>query len=83
MALASLTVMLWILWSDTIRRRPPSPVLYTVRIALFLIMAGVLTMNMLRYPGAFNGTARAVAIIAAVVGVFGAGYFGRKLVRRV
>jgi hypothetical protein len=83
MAIASLTVMLWILWADTIRKRPPAPILYTIRIALFLIMSGVLTLNLVRYPFAFSGTARALAILAVLVGVAGAVYFGRKLVRRI
>ena len=65
------------------RRRPPAPILYTIRIALFLIMSGVLTLNLIRYPFAFSPTARALAILAAVVGVAGAVYFGRKLVRRI
>ena len=34
MAIATMTVMLWILWSDTIRARRPSQILYTVRIGL-------------------------------------------------
>ena len=82
MALAAITVMLWIVWSDTIRARRPSPMLYAVRIALYLIVAGVLVVNMIRYPGVFMGTARALAITAAAVGVFGAGYFTRRLVLR-
>ena len=82
MAIATITVMLWILWSDTIRSRRPSQILYTVRIALFLIVAGVLTVNMFRYPHLFGGGTRAVTIVAIVIGLGGAGYFARKLVRR-
>ena len=82
MALAALTVMLWILWSDTVRQRRPSPILYTVRIALYLIMAGVLVMNRLRSPRLFSSGATAMVALAALVGVFGAFYFGRRLVRR-
>lgn len=82
MAIASLTVMLWILWSDTLRSRRPTPILYTVRIALFLVMSGVLLLNLFRYTNIFNGSARALTIVAALVGFIGAAYFGRKLVRR-
>lgn len=82
MALAALTVMLWILWSDTIRRRPSSPVLYAVRIALFLIVSGILILNMLRYPYLFSSGARAIAVLAIATGFFGAAYFASKLVRR-
>jgi len=82
MALAALTVMLWIVWSDTIRSKRPSAILYAVRIALYLIVSGILILNMVRYPHQFSGGARAVAIVAALVGIFGAGYFARRLVTR-
>jgi hypothetical protein len=82
MALATMTVMLWILWSDTIRPRRPSQVVYTIRIGLFLVVSGVLILNMFRYPTLYGGSARAVTIVTAVIGVGGAIYFARKLVRR-
>ena len=82
MAIAAITVMLWILWSDTLRARR-TPVLYAVRVALYLIVSGVLLLNMVRYPRLFDGTTRFLTIAAVVVGVLGAGYFGRRLVRRV
>jgi hypothetical protein len=82
MAIAALTVMLWIVWSDTIRAKRPSPLLYTMRIALYLIMSAILVLNMVRYPAQFSGGARAVAIVAVLVGIFGAGYFARRLVTR-
>lgn len=82
MAIAAITVMLWILWSDSLRAKRPTPILYTMRIALYLVVSGILILNMVRYPNLFAGSARAVAIVAVVVGVFGAGYFARKLVLR-
>jgi hypothetical protein len=82
MALATITVMLWILWSDTIRARRPSPILYTVRIGLYLVVSGILILNMVRYPNIFGGSARALTIAAVVVGLLGAGYFARRLVLR-
>lgn len=82
MAIAALTVMLWILWSDTIRKKRPSPLLYAVRVALYLIVAGILILNMVRYPLYFGGGARTLGIIAALVGIFGALYFARRLVGR-
>jgi hypothetical protein len=82
MAMATLTVMLWILWSDTMRARRPAPILYAVRIALFLIVSGILLLNMVRYPRMFSGTALVLAILSIIVGIFGAGYFARRLVRR-
>ncbi len=82
MAIAAITVMLWIMWSDTLRAKRPSQVLYTVRIALFLIISGILAMNMVRYPASFGGGARGLVITAVVVGLCGAGYFARRLVLR-
>jgi hypothetical protein len=82
MAIAAITVMLWILWSDTIRARKPSPILYAMRIALYLIVAGIFILNMVRYPVMFAGMARWLAVVAALIGLAGAFYFGRRLVRR-
>jgi disulfide bond formation protein DsbB len=82
LALAAITLMLWILWSDSVRSRRPSPILYTIRIALYLVMSGIFILNLVRDSQRFNGTAMALAIAAALIGVFGAGYFARKLVRR-
>jgi hypothetical protein len=82
MAIATITVMLWILWSDTLRARRPSPILYAVRIALFLIVSGVMILNMVRRPDLFGGSTRVVTIAAAAIGVVGAGYFARRLTLR-
>jgi xanthine/uracil permease len=82
MAIAALTVMLWILWSDTLRSRKPTPVLYGVRVVLYLTMAVLLVVNRVRYPYRFSNTASALVAMAAAVGLFGAFYFGRRLVRR-
>ena len=82
MALAAITVMLWLLWSDSVRVRKPTPILYAVRVALFLIVSGVLVLNLVRYPELFPGTSRVLAIVAVVIGIVGAVYFSRKLTRR-
>ena len=82
MALAALTVMLWLVWSDTTRVRRPMPILHAMRIALFLIVSGVLILNLVRYPHVFRGSARFIAIAAVIVGLVGAGYFARRLTTR-
>ena len=82
MALAAMTVMLWILWSDTIRARRPSPILYAMRVALYLIVSGILILNMVRYPAIYSSGGRAMTVATAAVGIFGAGYFARRLVLR-
>jgi len=82
MAIVAMTVMLWILWSDTVRARRPSPILYALRIALYLIVTGILILNLVRYPDVFAGSARVLVIAAVIVGLLGAGYFARRLVLR-
>ena len=82
MSLAAITVMLWILWSDTIRNRRPATILYAFRIALFLIVSGIFVLNMVRRPELFPGGTRAIAVVAVLVGLVGAGYFARRLVKK-
>ena len=82
MAIITMTVMLWIIWSDTVRARRPSPVLYAVRIALYLIVSGLLLVNTFRRPDVFSGAALWLTFAAIAVGLFGAGYFTRRLVLR-
>ena len=82
MALATITVMLWIIWSDTIRARRPSQILYTVRIALFLVVTAMLVLNLLRYPNIHTAGTRVLTVVAALIGIGGAAYFARRLVLR-
>ena len=82
MAIAAITVMLWIIWSDTIRARRPLPILYALRIALYLIVAGMMIVNLVRSPEVFGGGARIVTIVAILVGFLGAGYFARRMALR-
>jgi len=82
LSMAIMTVMLWLMWSDTIRSKRQAAVLYAMRIAFFLIASGILVVDMIRYPRLFAGSARAVAIVTVAVGILGAGYFARRLTRR-
>ena len=84
MAIAALTLMLWILWSDSVRRRGRRPpvVPYAMRIVLYLAMTAVLIVKLVRYPELFNNSSRALVLVTATVGALGAGYFGRKLIAR-
>ena len=81
-AIATMTVMLWILWSDTIRKYKPSAIVYTIRIGLFLVVSAVQILNMVRYPNIYDAGSRTVTIVAVLIGIGGAAYFARKLVRR-
>jgi hypothetical protein len=82
-ALTALTLMLWILWRDSMRSRRPGQIIFTVRIALFLVVSGVLILNLFRYPHLYTSTARAVTVASALVGIGGAAYFSRRLIRRI
>jgi len=82
MAIAALTVMLWILWSDSIRTKRSSQMLYVMRIALYLIVAAILVLNRIRYPWLFTTTATVLVGVAVLVGLFGAYWFARRLVAR-
>ena len=82
MAIAALTVMLWILWSDSIRTRPSSPALYALRVALYIIVSAILVLNRLRYPNLFSAAATVIVAVAVLVGLFGAYWFARRMVAR-
>lgn len=82
-AIAALTVMLWILWSDSIRPRRAPQSMYALRVATYLVVSGVLIVNRVRYPQSFSNGATVAVILAVLVGLFGAFWFGRRLVRRI
>jgi putative effector of murein hydrolase len=81
-AIAALTVMLWILWADSVRARRASQPMYALRVATYLVVSGVLILNRVRYPQYFSGSATVAVALAVAVGLFGAFWFGRRLVRR-
>lgn len=81
-ALATITVMLWLVWTDTVRTHKPTPILYGLRVLLFLAVSGVLVMNMLRYPRMYPGSVKGLTIVAVLVGIGGAVYFARRIMRR-
>jgi hypothetical protein len=82
LAIAALTVMLWILWSDSVHTRRSAPALYALRIALYLIVSAILVLNRLRYPNLFSAAATVMVLLAVLVGLFGAYWFARRLVAR-
>jgi len=82
MAIAAITVMLWILWSDTIRKKRGARVIYAVRIVSYLAMAAVLVWNAVNRPSMFGTGGRMLVVAAVLIAVLGAFYFGRKLLQR-
>jgi hypothetical protein len=79
MPLAALTVMLWLLWSDSIRRGKQLKVFYFVRMILFGSVSGVVIFNVVKHPDLFGRTGMIMSWVAAVVGVIGVVFFYRKL----
>lgn len=73
--LLAMTVMLWILWSDTVRPRRSSRIVYYIRMILFLGMIAALYYNLAMYPSAFDTGARVLLGLATAVGLAGAVYF--------
>lgn len=82
---AALTVMLWLLWSDSIRKRASSSLVYALRAGLYLSATAVMLFNLISRPIAFMDGGRTFAIVAVIVGLLGAVVFGRKamMARRV
>jgi hypothetical protein len=79
MPLAALTVMLWLLWSDSIRRGKQLKVFYFIRMLLFGAVSGVVIFNLVEHPDLFGHTGKVMSCVAAVVGVIGVVFFFRKL----
>ena len=79
MPLAALTVMLWLLWSDSIRRGKQLKVFYFVRMILFGAVAGVMVFNVVEHAELFGRTGKVMSWLASVVGVVGVVFFFRKL----
>lgn len=79
MPLAALTVMLWLLWSDSIRRGKQLKVFYFVRMILFGAVSGVVIFNVIKHPDLFGRTGMIMSWVAAVVGVIGVVFFFKKI----
>jgi len=79
MPLAALTVMLWLLWSDSIRRGKQLKLFYFVRMLLFGAVSGVVLFNLVRHPDLFGRTGMIMSVLAAIVGVVGVVFFFRKI----
>jgi hypothetical protein len=76
--LAMSVVMLWLIWSDSVRRRPTSRIFYLLRCILFLGAVSLLVYNLVTYPGMYRGSDRSIVFFAITIGVIGAIYFVRR-----
>jgi hypothetical protein len=78
LAIAALIIMLWIVWSDSVRIGRSHPAIYWMRVVLYLAAAGALLLNMTRHLSRFTAIAEIATILAALAGVGGAIQFLRK-----
>lgn len=81
--IAAITLMLWILWSDSVRPHRPTPFVYGYRIVLYVAAVGVLLYNLFAYSSQYTGLARGLVVIAVLIGIGGATYFFLKLTGRI
>jgi hypothetical protein len=76
--LAALTLMMWIIWSDSVRKRRSSSILYGFRAFLYLAASAVLIYELWRERRWISHSILGVTLFAVVVGITGALYFFRK-----
>jgi hypothetical protein len=77
-ALAALTLMLWLMWSDSVRPRRPHAAMYLFRAVLFLAAVGAMIYNVFAFPRSYTTGARVLVAFVAVVGIVGAVFFVRR-----
>lgn len=76
MPLLAVVVMLTIIWSESLRKRPaPRPLLY-VRAVLFIAATALLVMRLVE--GGWSPGERAMLVVAIGVGITGIVFFARK-----
>lgn len=82
-ATAALVVMLWIVWSDSIRIGRSHPSIYYMRVVLYLATSTVLAVNVWRRAAEYSLMAKGIAILATLAGVGGAIHFLRKAIQPI
>ncbi len=80
--LAAITLMLWLMWSESLRARTRLPAAHLFRALLYLGISGVMIFNAWRYRYALDTGNFVLLGAAAVVGIIGAVFFARKARRR-
>jgi hypothetical protein len=76
--LAALTLMMWIVWSDSVRRRRSAPSMYYFRVVLYIAACGVLGWSLWRDWHRVGLSTTVLTIIAILFGLGGAAYFARQ-----
>ncbi|HVT45212.1 MAG TPA: hypothetical protein VMT00_12585 [Thermoanaerobaculia bacterium] len=75
--LAALTLMLWIIWSDSVRPRKPGRLMYSIRVVLYLATAAALLYNSYLMRARTTNTVTVLIVITVLTGIGGAAYFAR------
>ena len=78
LAIAGLVIMLWIIWSDSVRIGRSHPTIYWMRVVLYIAAAAALILNMTRHLARFTMASEVMTIFAALAGICGAIHFLRK-----
>jgi hypothetical protein len=81
LALAALAIMLWIIWSDSVRLGRSHAAIYWMRVVLYLAASAALVLNMTRHIVRFTTASEVVTVVAALAALGGAIHFLRKAVQ--
>lgn len=76
--LAAIVILLWLLWSDSLRQRTMPRIWFYFRASLYLAVAGVMAWNGWRYGYAFTTINWVLIGVAIAVAIVGAAYFVRR-----
>lgn len=76
--LAALTLMMWIVWSDSVRRRRSGRGIYYFRVLIYLLACGVLGWSLWRYWHQVGTATVVLTILAILFGIGGAVHFLKK-----
>ncbi|HEY0593458.1 MAG TPA: hypothetical protein VGF40_16920 [Thermoanaerobaculia bacterium] len=76
--IAAITLMLWLMWSESLRARTRLPAAHLFRALLYLGISGVMIFNGWRYRHALETANFVLLAAAALVGLIGAVFFAKK-----
>lgn len=79
--LASIVIVLFLLWNDLLRRRRSAPVLLFARALMCLALGAVLIFNWMSFRAQAEDLPITFVLIAAAVALMGAGWFSYRGIR--
>lgn len=78
-----MTLILWLVWSDSIRPRRASKIVCWIRVVVFFVVGAMLIQSAARSHAIMSGDVLGFTIVAAVVAFVGAGYFYRRATLKI